>query len=51
MGLDLALGDLARVSLRVIKVFDAPLVEIIDETGAFSTASANVLRNRGSCVD
>jgi hypothetical protein len=32
--------------MRVIKVFDAPLVEMIDAPGAFSTASAKLLRNR-----
>jgi hypothetical protein len=33
-------------AVRVIKVFDAPLVEIIDKTGAVSTPSAKLLRNR-----
>ena len=32
--------------LRVIKVIDAPWFKIIDGTGAFSTASAKLLRNR-----
>ena len=38
-------------SLRVMKVFDAPLVEIIDGTGAVLTPSAKLLRNRRFRVD
>jgi len=32
--------------VRVIRVFDAPRIEIIDRARAFSTASARLLRNR-----
>jgi hypothetical protein len=32
--------------MRVLKVIDAPCFKIIDGTGAFSTASAKLLRNR-----
>jgi hypothetical protein len=32
--------------VRVLKVIDAPWFKITDGTGAFSTASANLLRNR-----
>jgi hypothetical protein len=34
------------MTLRVLKVIDAPWFKIIDGTGAFSTASAKLLRNR-----
>jgi predicted GTPase len=48
MGLDPTpeslLSELARA--RVLKVIDAPWFKIIDGTGAFSTASAKLLRNR-----
>jgi hypothetical protein len=36
----------AQFGLRVLKVIDAPSFKIIDGTGAFSTASAKLLRNR-----
>ena len=34
------------VSVRVLKVIDAPWFKIIDGTGVFSTPSAKLLRNR-----
>jgi hypothetical protein len=37
--------------LRVIKVIDAPQCRIIDETGAFSAASAKLIKNCGCPVD
>jgi hypothetical protein len=37
--------------VRVIKVFDAQWLGIIDGTGALSTASARLLRNRRFRVD
>ena len=46
-----ALEDLYTGNMRVIKVFDAPWRKIIDGTGAVSTPSAKVLRNRRFRVD